>query len=80
MGGAVNATLRQIGAALGIAVVVALLGEPATPAAIGAAFDRAFTFVAVAGLAAGVLMWALYKPPIARVAEGASPSTQVPIH
>ena len=80
MGGAVNATLRQIGAALGIAIAVALLGEPTSPVAVGRAFDHAFTFVAFAGLAAGLLMWALYRPPIAPVVEGVSPVTLAPIH
>lgn len=68
MGGAVNATLRQIGAALGIAVVVAILGDLGTPAA----FDRAFTFVAATAAACGLLMLVLYRPPIAQVAGGAT--------
>jgi MFS family permease len=67
MGGAVNATVRQVGAALGIAIVVALLGEAPGPAT----FDRAFTFVAGTAVAAGLLMWALYRPPIMPVAESA---------
>jgi EmrB/QacA subfamily drug resistance transporter len=60
MGGAFNATVRQIGAALGTAIVVALLGE----AGGVDAFDACFTFVALAGLLSGVLMWVLYRPPI----------------
>jgi len=62
MGSAFNATCRQVGAALGIATVVALLGEPAPDEAL-AAFDRAWTFLAVAGLAAGAVMLALYRRP-----------------
>jgi EmrB/QacA subfamily drug resistance transporter len=65
MGGAFNATVRQIGAALGIASVVAILGE----AADLDAFDACFVFVAVAGLASGALMWALYRPPILPTAD-----------
>ena len=68
MGGAVNATLRQIGSAFGVAIVVAIVGERITPAAS----DRAFTFVGIAALLSGLLMWALYRPPIAQVAETAT--------
>jgi EmrB/QacA subfamily drug resistance transporter len=75
MGGAVNATLRQIGSAFGVAIVVAIVGERITPD--GA--DAAFTFVGVAALLSGLLMWAMYRPPIATVAEGATPSTLAPI-
>ncbi|MEA3056033.1 MAG: hypothetical protein QOD30_1465, partial [Actinomycetota bacterium] len=74
MGGAVNATLRQIGSAFGVAIVVAIVGERITPD--GA--DRAFTFVGIAALLSGLLMWALYRPPIAAVAKGAPPSTATP--
>lgn len=77
MGGAVNATLRQIGSAFGIAIVVAIVGDRITPD--GA--DRAFTFVAVAALLSGVLMWSLYRPPILPVAEGApGEPLAAPIH
>lgn len=72
MGGAFNATLRQIGSAFGVAIVVAIVGERITPD--GA--DRAFTFVGIAALLSGLLMWALYKPPISPVAEGAPASDQ----
>lgn len=71
MGGAVNATLRQIGAALGIAVVVALLGDGASIDA----FDRTFVFVVATGLASGALMWALYRPPILPVVERSAVGT-----
>jgi EmrB/QacA subfamily drug resistance transporter len=73
MGGAVNATLRQIGSAFGVAIVVAIVGERITP--LGA--DRAFTFVGVAAVLSGLLMWALYRPPIAAVDDAAVPSTEV---
>ncbi|MCU1692441.1 MAG: drug resistance transporter, EmrB/QacA subfamily, partial [Frankiales bacterium] len=49
-GAAVDATARQLGAVLGVAVLVAVLGEPA-PAEAVAAFHRAWTVVA--GAAAG---------------------------
>jgi EmrB/QacA subfamily drug resistance transporter len=72
MGGAVNATLRQIGSAFGVAIVVAIVGERITPA--GA--DDAFTFVGVAALLSGLLMWTMYRPPILPVAEGAPASNE----
>jgi MFS family permease len=74
MGGAVNATLRQIGSAFGVAIVVAIVGERITPA--GA--DDAFTFVGVAALLSGLLMWTMYRPPILPGAEG-TPASNEPV-
>jgi len=68
MGGAVNATLRQIGSAFGVAIVVAIVGPGITPE--GA--DNAFVFVGVASLLSGLLMWAMYRRPIAAVVPGAT--------
>jgi EmrB/QacA subfamily drug resistance transporter len=48
----VNSVARQVGAALGVAVVVAIIGTPAPPGA-AAAFDDAWTFCAVCLLTAG---------------------------
>src|SRR4051812_21923837 len=48
----VNSVARQVGAALGVATVVAIIGTPA-PAEAAAAFDDAWTFCAVCLLAAG---------------------------
>jgi hypothetical protein len=75
MGGAVNATLRQIGAALGIAIGVAILGDAGSPDA----FDRAFTFVTGTAVAAGLLMWVLYRPPVSPMAEPATDGSLAPI-
>ena len=47
-----NSVARQIGAALGVALVVALLGTP-SPAEAPAAFDRAWTFGAACLIVAG---------------------------
>ncbi len=68
MGSAFNATCRQVGAALGIAVVVTLLGDPgsADPAA---AFDRSWLFLSAAALAGGAVMLALYRRPVAQDAD-----------
>ncbi len=48
-----NTVARQIGAALGVAIVIAIIGTPSPLAAL-AAFHHAWTFAAVALLAAGV--------------------------
>ena len=75
MGGAVNATVRQVGAALGIAVVVALLADLGVPGTdIGGTFDRVYTFIALTSLAAAGLMALLYRRPIAAVDPAAPPS------
>jgi hypothetical protein len=62
MGSAFNATCRQIGAALGIAVAVAVLGRPGTRDFVES-FDVAWTFVAVTALAAGGLVFLAYRRP-----------------
>ena len=49
-GGALNQTARQLGAVLGVAILVAILGTPATPAAAVDAFHRAWVFAAAASL------------------------------
>jgi MFS family permease len=73
MGSAFNATVRQIGAALGIAVAVAILGDSGSPGD----FDASFVFIALASLVAGLLMLALYKPPIAPAIESATTGATV---
>ena len=75
MGGAVNTTLRQVGAALGIAVVVAILADLDRPGTdVAATFDRVYGFIALSSIAAAVLMAALYRRPIAAAAPGAPAS------
>ena len=63
MGSAFNATVRQIGAALGFAVAVAILGT-ADNIGPARAFDRAWMFMAAMSFAAGLLMWTLYRRPL----------------
>ena len=62
MGSAFNATCRQIGAALGIAVAVAVLGGPGTQAFVDS-FDAAWTFIATTSLASGLLVLLAYRRP-----------------
>ena len=62
MGSAFNATCRQIGAALGIAVAVAVLGRPGTRDFV-ASFDTAWLFIALTALAAGALVLFAYRRP-----------------
>ena len=52
----INSVLRQVGAALGVAAVIAILGtpDPLDPSAVESAFDNAWTFSAVCLLLAGI--------------------------
>jgi NTE family protein len=52
----INSVLRQVGAALGVAAVIAILGtpNPLDPSAVESAFDNAWTFSAVCLLLAGI--------------------------
>jgi NTE family protein len=52
---AVNSVARQLGAALGVAIAVAALGTPVTPAQIATSFDHAWTVAAVL-LGAGAVL------------------------
>ena len=57
-GSAINAAGRQLGAVLGVALLVAIIGDP-TPAEAPRAFDEGWTFAAAAALcssAAGLLL------------------------
>lgn len=64
-GAALNMTARQVGAVLGVALVVAVLGTP-TPADALAAFDRAW---AVSGVAAALAALAVAMLGRVRVAD-----------
>lgn len=57
-GGAVNNTARQIGAALGVALLVAIVGNPASAQAL-AAFKHGFAFSAACAILCSVLALAL---------------------
>lgn len=56
---AVTGAFRQFGAVLGTAILVAIIGEPATLAAAGTAADDAYVFGISASLCAGLVALAL---------------------
>ena len=73
-GSAMINMLRQIGLAIGVAVLIAVLGSPRTPAATLQVYQRASWLVAAIALAGGlaglVLLW---DPPRRDTARRASP-------
>ena len=69
---AVNAAFRQIGAVLGTAILIAIVGDPASLAETLAVADRAYLFAALAGALAGLVTLALGRP----TARPAPPATR----
>jgi EmrB/QacA subfamily drug resistance transporter len=61
---AINAAFRQVGAVLGTAILVAIVGEPATLAKALSVADAAYLFSAIAALVAGAAVLAL--SPVSR--------------
>jgi MFS family permease len=55
VGGAVNQTSRQLGAVLGVALLVAVLGTPTSPGAALDGFQRAWLVCAAASLTAAAI-------------------------
>ena len=70
---ALNSSVRQIGAALGVAILVALVGQP-SPRQTEAAFERAWLFATIcfALVAAGSILFGRVAPvaPVEDVTEG----------
>jgi EmrB/QacA subfamily drug resistance transporter len=60
---AVNAAFRQVGAVLGTAILVAIVGEPASQAAALSVADDAYLFSVFVALAAGRAMLAMRPEP-----------------
>jgi NTE family protein len=69
---AVNAAFRQVGAVLGTAILVAIVGEPATLTEGLEVSDGAYLFAAIAALVAGAVTLAL-RPASTREEEAALP-------
>jgi EmrB/QacA subfamily drug resistance transporter len=59
--GAVNAAFRQVGAVLGTAVLVAIVGDPASQEEALRAADQAFLFAVFAGLGSGAVALGLRR-------------------
>ena len=67
VGSAVNQTIRQLGAVLGVALVIALLGSP-DPAELLDAFDRIFWLLAAGGVATALFSLGIDTKPQPRTA------------
>jgi NTE family protein len=72
-GGAVNNTARQVGAAIGVALLIAIIGTP-TPAEALDAFKHGFIFCAACALACSAIGLTL-----GRVRVAAAPVTALPV-
>jgi len=69
---AVNAAFRQVGAVLGTAILIAIVGDPTTLAAALSAADNAYLFAAIAALLSGAVALGLRRqrvPGAGRVGE-----------
>jgi EmrB/QacA subfamily drug resistance transporter len=74
-GSAVNAAFRQIGAVLGTALLITIVGEPETLVDSLASADRAYLFAAIAGLISGLVTLAL---GVSRRASATAPEQAAP--
>ncbi len=82
---AVNAAFRQVGAVLGTAILVAIVGNPANLAAALSVADDAYLFSVIAALVSGAAMLALRpaaqttpQPPVQRVTSPLEPQRVSP--
>jgi hypothetical protein len=64
----VNATMRQLGAVLGVALLIAVLGRPGPEEAL-AAFDRGWWLAALGG-AAALALTVVIQPNLGRARRG----------
>jgi NTE family protein len=73
-GMAMNLTARQLGAVVGVALLVVIVGTP-SPAQAVAAYHAGFAFCAIAGLISGLVALALPRPQTALAAVPAEATT-----
>lgn len=71
IGGAVNNTFRQVGAVIGVAVLVAVIGSPNGPSELVDAHQRGWLMIAILALATGAVSL-LQPPPPQRARPSAS--------
>ncbi len=64
IGGAVNNTFRQVGAVIGVALLVAILGSPATQEELVVAHERGWLMISILSLATAVI--GLAQPAVGR--------------
>jgi MFS family permease len=74
VGSAVGQTSRQIGGAIGVAILVVLLGTPHSPADALSGFDRVWTYAAITAVAAALVCSFLVPP------RKAAPGASAPAH
>lgn len=74
---AVNAAFRQVGAVLGTAILVAIVGDPVGLSAALRVSDDAYLFAVFASLASGVVALALRRRAVS--VEGADPGVAVQV-
>jgi len=72
---AVNAAFRQVGAVLGTAILIAIVGEPANLAAALDVSDSAYLFAVIASLVSGAAALGLRRSEQTRTLASPAPST-----
>ena len=76
-GSAVINTLRQIGLAIGVAVLIAMLGSPRSPASVLHVYERSSWVITAISLTAAAAALALLTRP-RRTSQAAAPATVTP--
>lgn len=76
-GGAINITARQIGAVLGVAVLVAIIGSPASTHGV-TTFQAGWSFSALAATSAGAIAMCLARARVSARPTAAAPDPSAP--
>jgi hypothetical protein len=74
VGGAVNQTARQMGAVLGVALLIAILGTPGTPDEAHDAFQQAWLMAAGAAVISAVIATRLRRADAVAPAPATAPA------